>query len=179
MPAASALRARPSRGDRERVARVLRHAAAEERLSWETFAQRIDIVYAARTRAELDRVLADLPEPTYFRRFLLTTTTSASRMCSDLAAAWRQPKLPQMPLPRRERVVIGRSPGSDFIVTDPTVSGSHAIVSYADGAWKLEDSDSTNGTFVNGWRIAEPILVYPGDEITVGETTFLLVRDRH
>jgi hypothetical protein len=27
---------------------------------------------------------------------------------------------------------------------------------------------------VNGWRVVDPILVRPGDELTVGETTFVL-----
>jgi pSer/pThr/pTyr-binding forkhead associated (FHA) protein len=38
----------------------------------------------------------------------------------------------------------------------------------------LEDAGSTNGTFLNGWRITDSILVRPGDELTIGETTFVL-----
>jgi hypothetical protein len=167
-------RARPSRRDRERVADVLRRACVDERLSSETFSGRLDLVYAAQTRAELDRLLADLPEPTLVRRVTLGAVGWSSRLLSDVSRAWRGPQLPRMILPRRSRVVIGRSASADFIVADPTVSSTHARLVYDSGSWLLEDAGSTNGTYVNGWRVVDPILVRPGDELTVGETTFVL-----
>ena len=80
-----------------------------------------------------------------------------------------------MILPQRHRCVIGRSPRADFIVSDQTVSSHHAVLNHEGGVWRLEDAGSTNGTFLNGWRVTDPILVRPGDELTVGETTFVLV----
>jgi pSer/pThr/pTyr-binding forkhead associated (FHA) protein len=79
-----------------------------------------------------------------------------------------------MILPLQARVVIGRSPRADFIVADQSVSSTHALLTYDGAAWTLEDAGSTNGTFLNGWRVADSILVGPGDELTIGETTFML-----
>jgi ABC transport system ATP-binding/permease protein len=39
------------------------------------------------------------------------------------------------------------------VVTDPRVSWEHAVLRHADGGWLLEDSGSTNGTFVDGQRV--------------------------
>jgi hypothetical protein len=175
---ASPSRARPSRRDRERVADALRRACVDERLSSETFVGRLDLVYAARTRVELDRLVADLPEPTIARRVLLDTVAWWSRISAEVSRTWRAPRLPRMILPRRAKVVIGRSPRADFIVADRTVSFTHALLTYDGNAWMLEDAGSTNGTFLNGWRITDSILVRPGDELTIGETTFMLALPR-
>jgi hypothetical protein len=150
----------------------------DERLSSETFVGRLDLVYAARTRAELDRLVADLPEPTSARRVLLDAVAWWSRISAEVSRTWRAPRLPRMILPRRAKVVIGRSPRADFIVADRTVSFTHALLTYDGNAWMLEDAGSTNGTFLNGWRITDSILVRPGDELTIGETTFMLALPR-
>jgi FHA domain/Domain of unknown function (DUF1707) len=170
--------ARPSRGDRERAADLLRRACVEERLSSETFVDRLDLVYAATTRAELDRLLSDLPDPTFVRRVLLDAVMWLSRLSFDIARAWRGPRTPQMVLPQRARVTIGRSPLADFVVADATVSSTHAVLNYSGTAWSLEDVGSTNGTYVNGWRVSDPIVVRPGDELTFGESRFVLVPPR-
>jgi pSer/pThr/pTyr-binding forkhead associated (FHA) protein len=83
-----------------------------------------------------------------------------------------------MILPQRDRVIIGRSPSADFVVADPAVSLTHAVLSYSRGMWSLEDAGSTNGTYVNGWRVSDPIVVRPGDELALGETTFVLASPR-
>jgi Domain of unknown function (DUF1707) len=57
---APALRA--SDAEREQTAALLRNHVAEGRLTLEEFAQRLDTVYAARTRPELDAVTHDLPD---------------------------------------------------------------------------------------------------------------------
>jgi hypothetical protein len=61
-PAGSALRA--SDADRDRVADRLREALAEGRITPEEHAERIDVVYRAKTYAELEPVLSDLPSAT-------------------------------------------------------------------------------------------------------------------
>ncbi len=165
---------RPSATDRQRVADVLRHACVEERVSVETLSSRLDLVYAARTRMELDRLIVDVVQPGTFRRAVLALVTWASRWSSDVAAAWRAPRTPRLILPRREGLVIGRSRQSDFVVADPTVSHRHAVLSHASGTWTLTDAGSTNGTFVNGWRVADPIVVRPGDEVLFGVSRFVL-----
>jgi Domain of unknown function (DUF1707) len=52
---------RVSDQDRERVAMQLRNACAEGRLTFEELGERLDVVYGARTQAELDQVASDLP----------------------------------------------------------------------------------------------------------------------
>jgi hypothetical protein len=144
-------------------------------VSLDTLSTRLELVYAARTRMELDRLIADLAEPGPGRRTVLSLVSWASAWSNDLAAAWRAPRTPCLLLPRREAVVIGRSPASDFVVADPTVSHRHAVLRHTDDTWTLADAGSTNGTFVNGWRIAEPIVVRPGDEVLFGLSRFVLV----
>lgn len=54
---------------------------------------------------------------------------------------------------------------------DNEISRRHAKVVYRSGRWWLEDNNSTNGTFVNNRRVAEPVLLQPEDEIVLGNTT--------
>lgn len=53
---------RASDQDRDRTAEVLREAAAEGRLSLTELDERLDAVYAAKTYAELEPVIRDLPK---------------------------------------------------------------------------------------------------------------------
>jgi hypothetical protein len=65
---------RASDADRDRAAEVLREAAAEGRLSLEELDQRLDLVYAAKTYAELAPVTADLPSSGHDHRAGLATS---------------------------------------------------------------------------------------------------------
>ena len=49
----------------------------------------------------------------------------------------------------------GFSPISGQLDAFPTVSRRHAIVGVAQGQWTVRDLGSTNGTYVNGTRLAE------------------------
>ena len=76
-------------------------------------------------------------------------------------------------------VRIGRSPGCDVRLSDPGVSSSHARIVFTRGAWILEDTSSTNGTFVNGEREDRHEL-RDGDVIRLGsaEMTFHTARPK-
>ncbi len=72
----------------------------------------------------------------------------------------------------------GSSPGAEFIgqstacqlrLTDPTVSRRHASVDVDGNHLRLKDLASTNGTYLNGTRVIEALLV-GGEEIQVGST---------
>jgi hypothetical protein len=52
---------RASDADRERTAEQLRHAAGEGRLTVDELDERLDAAFAARTHADLQRLVADLP----------------------------------------------------------------------------------------------------------------------
>ncbi|TVT45278.1 DUF1707 domain-containing protein [Amycolatopsis rhizosphaerae] len=53
---------RASNADRERVAQILHNALAEGRITVQELEERLDSVYAAKTLAELEPPIADLPE---------------------------------------------------------------------------------------------------------------------
>jgi pSer/pThr/pTyr-binding forkhead associated (FHA) protein len=52
----------------------------------------------------------------------------------------------------RALVRIGRSSGADIVFADDSVSGTHATLERRDGAWRIVDHDSTNGSYVDGER---------------------------
>ena len=69
---------------------------------------------------------------------------------------------------------FGRRSTNHFVLSgDPYVSGAHAQVVFSDGAFRLIDLGSTNGTSVNGRRLAAnaPEPIKNGDEITLGRTS--------
>jgi diguanylate cyclase (GGDEF)-like protein len=71
---------------------------------------------------------------------------------------------------------LGRSAENTFQVHDSTVSRRHAVISIdAAGTTWLMDLGSTNGTFVNGRRIATqtPFQVGDGSRIQLGSATLL------
>jgi hypothetical protein len=65
-------------------------------------------------------------------------------------------------------VVIGRLSECDIMIEDPNISRRHATVTVLDGTYRITDLGSTNGTKVNGTRIASQHELAHGDEITVG-----------
>jgi len=75
-------------------------------------------------------------------------------------------------------VTLGRKVGSDIVLTDdPYISGKHAELRADETEITLTDVGSTNGTVVNGQKLAadEPILLLEGDEIQIGRTKYRLV----
>lgn len=70
----------------------------------------------------------------------------------------------------RERTTIGRSPDSDIIIDDPTVSRNHAVVIYSNGKFLLKDSNSANGTYINDQKIEEAVITN-GDIVRFGQVS--------
>jgi EmrB/QacA subfamily drug resistance transporter len=72
-----------------------------------------------------------------------------------------------------DNTVLGRDAEADVVLQDPSgkLSRRHARIRLSDGMPVLEDLDSTNGTFLNGKRIAEPRPLSAGDRIEIGEST--------
>jgi hypothetical protein len=72
-----------------------------------------------------------------------------------------------------EQVTIGRGPLNDLqLLEDDFASGRHALIDpRRDGVW-VEDLGSTNGSFVNGVRLASSRRLAPGDIVRIGETDF-------
>ncbi|WP_158587434.1 FtsK/SpoIIIE domain-containing protein [Neobacillus notoginsengisoli] len=61
---------------------------------------------------------------------------------------------------------IGRAEQNDIILANQFVSASHATLAYRDGQWHITDLSSTNGTFVDGERVAKKSLKF-GDMIYI------------
>ncbi len=71
------------------------------------------------------------------------------------------------------QATIGRSKQAECVLSDPNVSRRHAELRRSQsGDWTIADLGSTNGVKVNGRRVTSTRLS-PGDQVTVGTTTFL------
>jgi len=66
---------------------------------------------------------------------------------------------------------IGRGLSADLVLEDPTVSRRHAIVVLRDGEAILHDDNSLNGTWCNGERISDGVVLRDGDVIGLGAAT--------
>src|SRR5688500_5218107 len=73
-------------------------------------------------------------------------------------------------LPPSGRLVLGRGEGAEVLVADSAVSRLHARVSIVDGAARVEDLESQNGTFVNDERLVGGRPLAPSDVIRLGDT---------
>ena len=71
-------------------------------------------------------------------------------------------------------VLIGRSQECDFVLEDPTVSSRHARLFYHLNQWWFEDLKSTNGSYLDGIRVEEPIVVKDNDEFYCGDAIFTI-----
>jgi putative nucleotidyltransferase with HDIG domain len=68
-----------------------------------------------------------------------------------------------------ERLRVGRLPGLEVLLDDPSISRLHAEVAATDDGWKVCDLGSSNGTFLNGVRIGRtPARVRQGDTLQLG-----------
>jgi two-component system cell cycle response regulator len=65
-------------------------------------------------------------------------------------------------------VTIGRSPSATHRLEEPSVSSTHVRVVRASGRYILADEHATNGTFVNGTRVVEPVPLSDGDRVQLG-----------
>ncbi len=69
----------------------------------------------------------------------------------------------------KEEVTVGRVRGNDIVLPKGNVSKHHCRLLVRDGEILVEDLRSTNGTYVNGRKIAEPTPVVQSDKIFVGD----------
>jgi serine phosphatase RsbU (regulator of sigma subunit) len=69
----------------------------------------------------------------------------------------------------RELTIIGRNPDCDLVLPPKSVSRKHAAILRKTGGFELKDIGSTRGTFVNGRKLTEPLLLEDGQTIQIGE----------
>jgi pSer/pThr/pTyr-binding forkhead associated (FHA) protein len=76
----------------------------------------------------------------------------------------------------KSQIKIGRGLGNDLIIDDPAVSRAHIQISGAEGAFEIEDLDSTSGTFVNRQKISKGRLK-SGDIVSLAGVSILFVEE--
>ncbi len=68
-------------------------------------------------------------------------------------------------------LIIGRSPAVAVVINDANVSRQHAEVWRTEQGVAIRDLGSTNGTFVNGFRV-DAVSLSPRDDIQIGSLRF-------
>ena len=107
----------------------------------------------------------------------LGAVESGHTMVLDREALLRdRPRAPKATLEQRDApsvslgpdaVQIGRDPQNDLVLDDRRVSRKHAEIRLRLGRYTLYDLQSTNGTYVNGRRVAEKVLE-DDDRVSIG-----------
>lgn len=66
---------------------------------------------------------------------------------------------------------VGRSPENRVAIAEPSISSFHCELNLAEIGLAVHDLGSTNGTFINGQRVAKG-MIQTGDLLTLGEIDF-------
>jgi len=71
-----------------------------------------------------------------------------------------------------KQITIGRSPGNDVVINDPSVSRQHATLLQTEQEIIVSDNGSSNGTFINGNRIKGEAILQKNDILKFGTVLF-------
>ena len=154
--------------------RTLNAAYGDGLLSQQTLVQRLDLLFGSEV-VDPAGLVGDLT---------LRRPRSARPALGERVLAWLRELLDRgEPAPptllaldwtgAREELLVGRHDASDVVVSHPSVSRRHALLSFRDGHWVLRDLDYTNGTRVNGKRVVRCRLE-PGDRLSLGSADLLV-----
>ena len=70
----------------------------------------------------------------------------------------------------KDEVTIGRVSGNDIVLPKGNVSKRHSRLSLRSaGQIEISDLKSTNGTYVNGRKIGDPLVLSGSDRVYVGD----------
>jgi pSer/pThr/pTyr-binding forkhead associated (FHA) protein len=82
------------------------------------------------------------------------------------------------PIPlKKTEMVVGRRPSCDIRLDFENISGKHCVLRMINGVWNIRDLGSTNGTTVNGARIATEQSVMPDEEFGIAGHMFTIQYD--
>src|SRR6516164_7331701 len=73
----------------------------------------------------------------------------------------------------KDEISIGRVSGNDIVLPKGNVSKRHTKLTLRNGQIEINDLKSTNGTYVNGRKIAEAVALSSTDRVFVGD--FLII----
>ena len=69
----------------------------------------------------------------------------------------------------KSEISVGRDVSNDFVINDAEVSRKHAKLTLEGDRYKIEDLNSTNGTYIDGQRLIGPHLLAVGEIIMFGD----------
>ena len=152
---------------------MLNTAYADGLLSEETFAHRLDRVFADRL-IDPRAVIGDLSIRTAPSRWHERLRGAAAAALGTVRLTGSKPLEPPAVLLAldwnggKSELVLGRSPACDVVLSSVAVSRRHAQLFFRDGNWLIRDLGSTNCTTVNGARLGRCRL-RPGDRVALGD----------
>jgi pSer/pThr/pTyr-binding forkhead associated (FHA) protein len=74
----------------------------------------------------------------------------------------------------RTEISIGRDIANDFVINDAEVSRRHVNLSLEGDRYRIDDLNSTNGTYIDGQRLIGPHLLAIGEIIMLGDNVGLV-----
>ncbi|MFI5181682.1 MAG: FHA domain-containing protein [Thermoanaerobaculia bacterium] len=66
------------------------------------------------------------------------------------------------------RAIVGRDADCDILLSNLSASRKHAVLEETVAGWTVRDLSSINGTFVNGKRVVDAVLM-SGDDLRFGD----------
>jgi hypothetical protein len=73
-------------------------------------------------------------------------------------------------------VILGRAADCQVVINHPSISSHHARIDWDGQQFVAQDMGSTNGTFVNGYRLGGPVQFRPGDVLGLGGAVELVLQ---
>lgn len=84
----------------------------------------------------------------------------------------------QKVLPIRDKAtILGRRPDCDICIPLQVISRRHCQLSQEGSVLKVRDLSSSNGTFLNGSKVEDEIVINAGDNLQIGPLTFTVQID--
>lgn len=74
----------------------------------------------------------------------------------------------------RDLLSIGRGKENNLVLQDNGISRKHAVIEPTSAGWLIRDLNSTNGTWLNGVRITNAVILKAGDRLEFGKTILRL-----
>jgi predicted component of type VI protein secretion system len=93
---------------------------------------------------------------------------------AELVLRLREREMNRVPI-LTTRLTVGRDTASDLVIDNAGVSRTHAVITFEDNTYYVDDADSQNGITVNGRATKQAALQY-GDVIGIGKFEIELVQ---
>ncbi len=74
-----------------------------------------------------------------------------------------------------DELSLGRSSSNDIVIKDPFISKKHFRILKDEGEFFIEDLNSSNGTYVNGDKIGDVVVLKNNDLIKTGDLEFIFL----